>query len=259
MLVDELAHLIDGANAVEVALALRGAPGKEPMAAEDQSICARVVPDRRFDQEGELEPGPLPGHPDDAPAEPAIEFLELLFAVCRRGQRDGPVRVQMVDVGRGEKRMQRRIDRRGDPAMAECGGRIVIHHLVFERFAAVARLQLFELVEVEQREPRIGNRAEVAAAAFHGKHADRRSRERIGQIDLRARIASAEVRDAQVRSEEIGPIAKQRQLVRGKPIGGAVVPEILQMFQGCRVRHRGVRSTAENAWLPGSMRPGRAA
>ena len=83
MLVDELAHLIDGADAVEVALALRGAPGKEPMAAEDQSICARVVPDRRFDEERELEPGPLPGHPDDAPAEPAIEFLELLFAVCR--------------------------------------------------------------------------------------------------------------------------------------------------------------------------------
>ena len=139
--------------------------------------------------------------------------------------------MQVIDMRRGKKRVQRRIDRGGDAVMAECGRRVVIHHLVFERFAAVAGLQLFELVEIEQREPRIGNRAEVAAAAFHGQHADRRARERIGQLDLRARIASAEVRDAQVRAEQIRPIAKQRQLVAGEPIGGAVVPEIFRCFR----------------------------
>ena len=260
MLVDERAHLIDRADAVEVALALRGAPGKEPMAAEDQPVRARVVPDRRFDEQRELEAGPLPRHPDDAPAEPAIEFLELLFAVCRCGQRDGPVGMQMIDVRRGEKRVQRRIDRRGDAVLAECGGRVVLHHLVFEGFAAIARLELFQLVEIEQREPRVGDRAEIAAAAFHREHADRRTRERIGQIDLRARVAAAEVRDAQVARR--GDWSDSEAATAGLPASRsavALVPEIVQMFQGCRVRHRGVRNTAESAWLPGSRRPRRAA
>ena len=213
MLIDELSHLIDRANAVQVALTLRGAPGKQPVAAENQSVCARVVPDRRFDERRQLETGPLPRHPDDAPAESAIELLELLPAVGRCGERDGPVGMQVIDVRRGKKRMQRRVDRGGDAVVAERSGRIVIDHLVFESFAAIAGFQLLQLVEVEEREPCVGNRAEIAAAAFHGKHANQRTCKRIGHVDLRARIAAAEVRDAQVRAEQIRTIAKERQLI----------------------------------------------
>ena len=69
MLVDELAHLIDRADAVQVALALCGAPCEQPVAAEDESVGARVVPDRCLDEQRELEARPLPRHPDDAAAE----------------------------------------------------------------------------------------------------------------------------------------------------------------------------------------------
>ena len=109
--------------------------------------------------------------------------------------------------------------------------RIVVHHLVFERFAAIAGLELFEFVEIQQREPRIGDRAEIAAAAFHREHADGRARERIGHVDLGARVAAAEVRDAQIGAEQIRAIAKQRQLIAAKPIGRSVVPEIVRCFR----------------------------
>ena len=213
MLIDELTHLIDRADAVQVALTLRGAPGEQPVAAEDQSVCAGVVPDRRLDEQRELEPGPLPRHPDDAPAEPAIELFELLPAIGGCGERDGPVGMQVIDVRRGKERVQRRVDRGGDAVVAERSGRIVIHHLVFEGFATIAGFELLQLVEIQEREPCVGDRAEIAAAAFYGQHADGRACKRIGHVDLRARIAAAEVRDAQVRAEQIRTIAKKGQRI----------------------------------------------
>ena len=166
--------------------------------------------------------------------------------------------MQMIDMRRRQERVQRRVDRSGDAVVAERRRWIVIHHLVFERLAAIARLELLQLVEIEQREPCVGDRSEVAAAAFHREHPDRGAGERIGQIDLRAGVASAEVRDAQVRAEQVRAIAKEGQLVAGEPIGGAVVPEIGQVIQGCRIRHKRVRSTAESVWLRGSTRRRRA-
>ena len=40
MLLDELAHLVDGANAVDVALLLRLSPREQPMTAENDAIAA---------------------------------------------------------------------------------------------------------------------------------------------------------------------------------------------------------------------------
>src|SRR5260370_28269304 len=44
MLQDELAHLIDGADAVQIAFPLCCAPGKQTMAAKQYPFTARVVP-----------------------------------------------------------------------------------------------------------------------------------------------------------------------------------------------------------------------
>ena len=41
MLQDEFAHLVDGVNAVQVAIALRGSPGEQPVAAKNQAFGCR--------------------------------------------------------------------------------------------------------------------------------------------------------------------------------------------------------------------------
>src|SRR5688572_11991419 len=87
VLVDECSHLIDRADAVRVAFALRRAPCEEPVAAENQSVGARVVPHGRFDEKRELEARALPWYPDDVPIEAPVEFFELLPAVRRRRER----------------------------------------------------------------------------------------------------------------------------------------------------------------------------
>ena len=47
VLVDELAHLVDGADAVQVALLLRLAPREQAVAAEDDPVAAGIAPRRR--------------------------------------------------------------------------------------------------------------------------------------------------------------------------------------------------------------------
>jgi hypothetical protein len=96
------------------------------------------------------------------------------------------------------------------------------------RFAAVERLELLQPGDVEQREARVGNRAKIAAAAFHGKDAHRRAGHRIGQDDLRACVSTAEIGDAQVRAEQVGAVGQERQLVAGKRGRSLLVPEIVQ-------------------------------
>jgi len=61
MLGDKFAHLVDGVNAAEVAVALRHSPGEEAVAAEQNSIDARIFADGFFDEQGKFEAGALPG------------------------------------------------------------------------------------------------------------------------------------------------------------------------------------------------------
>jgi hypothetical protein len=68
--------------------------------------------------------------------------------------------------------------------VAEGRQRVVVHHLVLERFAAIKRLQLLELVEIQQREPGIGDRSEVAAATLDSEHAYGPPGERVRQVDF---------------------------------------------------------------------------
>src|SRR5580698_7794103 len=92
----EFAHLIDGADTAEIAFTLRGAPGKQSVAAKNQTIAAGMALHGRFDHQGELEPGSLPRHPDHFAVEFAIELVQLLFAVPACGQRDRPIRMKMI-------------------------------------------------------------------------------------------------------------------------------------------------------------------
>src|SRR5579864_2803268 len=48
---DEFPHLVDGVNAAEVAVALRHAPGKQPVATQQNSVDTRIFAHRFFDQQ----------------------------------------------------------------------------------------------------------------------------------------------------------------------------------------------------------------
>ncbi len=96
--VDELSHLVDGPDAVQVALALRVAPGEQAVAAENQPVASRVVPDAFFNHQRELEAGPLPWNPDNPPVEAGVELVQLPLAVRAGGQRNCPVRMQVIDM-----------------------------------------------------------------------------------------------------------------------------------------------------------------
>ncbi len=58
-------------------------------------------------------------------------------------------------------------------------------------------------VEVEERQPGDGHRAEVAARALDGQHPRRRPGDRVGEGDLGGRVAAGEVGDALVGAERL--------------------------------------------------------
>ncbi len=95
---NEFAHLIDGANAIEITLALRHSPGEQAMAAKDQTLRPGVILYCLFDQQRQFKPGTLPRNPDDSPIEFSVELVEFALAVCTRGEGDGPVGMQVIHV-----------------------------------------------------------------------------------------------------------------------------------------------------------------
>jgi hypothetical protein len=148
--------------------------------------------------------------------------------------------MQVIDVIERQKRVQRRVDRRGDAVVAKCAQRIERDHLVFVRFAAIARDERFELVEMQERKAGLGDRSQVAAAALDREDANGLARQRIGQLELRARVTAAKVRDPQVGAQQIRAVPQKPERSRRKDRGLALVPEVLQKFRRAdrRLRHR---------------------
>ena len=240
VILHELAHLIDGLDAAQICFVLRLAPREEPVTAENNAVAARRFADGLAQHEGQLEPWPLPGHPDDLAAVLLVELLELLLAVGAGRERDRPVGMQVIDVRKRQEGMERRVDRRGHAVFAEGAQRVEAHHLVLVLFAAVARDQVFELVHIEDGEAGRPDRREVAAAALDRHDAAQLAGERIGQFELRARIAAAEVRDAEIRAKEIRAIAQQFERLAFERSRLARVPQILEesRFNRRCFRHR---------------------
>ena len=106
--------------------------------------------------------------------------------------------------------------------------RVVADHLVLVRFAAVAADEIVQLVHVEHREADVPI-DEIAAAALHRHHPARLAGQRIGQVELRARVAAAEVRDAQVGTEQVRSVSQKLERFGFERGGFARVPEIFQI------------------------------
>ena len=142
VLVDKLAHFVDGADAVQIALALSLAPGEQAMAAQQNAFRTRVLPDGIFEHESQFEAGTLPRQPNDLTVELAVELVELALSVGTCGQRNGPVGMKVVDVVIGDERMEGCVNGCRYPILAECRQRVVTHHFVLVLFAAIKLFQL---------------------------------------------------------------------------------------------------------------------
>ena len=186
---DELAQLVDDRHGRKVAFALRVAPREQPVSAEHDAVAAGRILDNLAQHHAQLEARPLPRQPRQLVAELRVELLHLLLAVRRRGQSDAPIRVQVVDVRKGQKAVQRRIDRRRDGVAAERGERVHLHHFIFELDALVRLLEREQLVHVERREARALNRSQVSTRALDPEHLRRLARKRVHHVDLGAGVA----------------------------------------------------------------------
>src|SRR5579864_161851 len=180
MLLDEFPHLVDGVDAVQVAVPLRHAPREQAVASEDQAFGTWVLFDGSFDEQRKFKTRSLPRNPDDFAIELLVKLIQLTFAIGTGGQGNRPVGMQMIDVRKRKERMQRSIDGRGNAILAKSGERIVADHLVLILLAAVQFLQVLQAIEIKKSESRLGNRANVAATAFDCQHAGRCSSKRVG-------------------------------------------------------------------------------
>ena len=235
-----MADAVDDAEGVEVALALGLAPGEEAVAAEDDAVAAGVFTDNAAHHQAQLEAGTLPWKPDEGVTEGAVELLHFGFAVGGGGQSDTPVGVEMIDVGKGQEAVQRRVDGGGDGVAAEGAERIHGDHVVFGVDAFVAVLEGEQLLLVESGEAGALHAAEIAAGAFDPEDFDGLTGERVGIHDLGAGVSAGKVGDAEVGAEEVGAIAQQLGLVeRGGCVG---VPTVLKKLEcggsGCCESHR---------------------
>ena len=261
VILHELAHLIDGLDAAEIRLFLRLAPREQAVSAEHDAVAPRVRLDRLPQHQRELESGPLPGHPRDAASVLLVELVELLLPVGARGEGDRPVGVKVIDVREREKGVERGVDRRRDAVLAEGAERVITHHLVLVRLAPIPPDEIVQLVHVEHGEPRGANRRQIAAAALDRHHAPRLARQRIGQVELRARVPAAEVRDPEIRAEQVRTIAKELQRLGGEGSRLTGVPEVLEEsgFEGRGLRHKSAPGIPKNVDSVRSTRPARQA
>src|SRR5579859_8208843 len=100
MLGNEFAHLVDGLNAIEIALALRHSPGEQPMSSQDEPFGLRMIFYRLFNQHRQFKSRTLPRQPHDGPGKLLVELVQLLLSIGARRQRNRPVRMQVVNVSK---------------------------------------------------------------------------------------------------------------------------------------------------------------
>ncbi len=170
----------------------------------------------------ELEARPLPGKPGELVAELCVELVHALFAVGRSGQCDRPVGVQVIDVREGKEAVERRVDRRRGGIVAEGDERIEFDHRVLFVDAPILLLEREQLVEIEGREARPLDAAEIAAAALDPEHELLLAVDGIDGFELGAGVAAAEVGQAEVRAEQVRAIAEKFGSVQGRSEG--IVP-----------------------------------
>src|SRR5580698_3262358 len=89
-------QLIDDGNGVDVAVALRFAPGKQPVPAQNDSVTVRLIFDGFLEHHSEFESGTLPGQPRQSVIVESVELFHLFEPVGCRGNRNCAIGMQMI-------------------------------------------------------------------------------------------------------------------------------------------------------------------
>src|SRR5579883_927141 len=108
MLKDELAHLVNRPDAVQIAFPLRIAPGEKPVTAQQRSVTTGIVSDRALQLQRQFKARPLPGQPDEVTPEFFVKLFELLFAIGARRNCNRRVGMQMIYMCKRHECMQDR-------------------------------------------------------------------------------------------------------------------------------------------------------
>ena len=193
------------------------------MGAEHHAHQLRVRRRHGAKLDAEIDAGALPRQVAHLVAE---DFAGELFGVGRRCNGDHRVRVHVVHMRPRHIAVQAGIDR--GCARIEIEDAVVerVHHRVFLVEALVERLQGLELVHVEGGEAVELHGAEVTARALHPQHSHVLARQRVLVGDLGGGVAAAEVGDAEIGTEEVGPVQKFARLIERLRVG--IVPLGLQ-------------------------------
>jgi hypothetical protein len=174
-------------------------------------------------------PAQLPSGSDPRdPRHPvAVAVAHEPLAVGRGGERDDTVRVQVVDVGRVDEAVHRRVDRRGGATGSERAEREEADHLVLVLDAAVAPVEAEQPVEFEGGQPRVAQGAEVAAGSLDVQQCHALAGRRVHDVRLARGVAAAVVRHRGIGAEPVRPVEQGRHL-RGDTSGTSsrVVPRI---------------------------------
>src|SRR5271167_2166944 len=104
-------QLIDDRDGVDVAVALRLTPGKQPVSAQNDSVTVGLIFDGFAEHYSEFESRTLPGKPDQLVIVESIELLHFFEPVGCCGKSNRAVRVEMVHMSEGKEPVQRCIDR----------------------------------------------------------------------------------------------------------------------------------------------------
>ena len=176
-------------------------PADHPVALEHRAAGVRGAALEVAEGEAELEARSLPRQPADVGA---VALGDERLAALGGGEGDHRVGVEVVDVVLGDEGVQRGVDRRHGAAVAEPAVLVVGDDVVLVDPGGVHRLEGADPVEIEERQPGDGHRAEVAAGALDGEHPRRRAGDRVGEGHLGGRVAAGEVGHPLVGAEAVG-------------------------------------------------------
>ncbi len=180
------------------------------MTFEDHAARRWMCVDEALQPDAKLEARPSPGDPADRLAE---DLAGDCLTILARGDSDDRIRMDVVDMRTVDQRMNGRVDAGRAPIQAESTMGIEGDDLVLHRRSLVAPGDLAEAVHAQCGEAITPDGAEIPAGPLDQHDIDRSSRQRIGQAHLRGSVAAAEIRDALVRTEQIGPVNKE---IRGR-------------------------------------------
>ena len=154
-----------------VAILLVISPVDQAVLAEHHALGLRILGGDLLQGEAELEARTQPRRPDNVLA---VDFFGDLFGILRGTNRDGRIRVRVVHMLAGYKRMQWRVDGRRPRVKVESAVWVHAHHLILGGrlgpalfLLRVNALQRDQFLLIERGKILLLGRAQVSARAFH--------------------------------------------------------------------------------------------